>query len=80
MNDVKFSRDETDRVVAKIKGYFEEELGQEIGSFEAEFLFDFFGKELGPYFYNRGLTDAHTLFLERAEEVGYQIQELEKTV
>lgn len=78
MSEVKFSRDETDRIVAKIKGYFEEELGQEIGGFEAEFLLEFLGKEVGPYFYNRGLSDAHTLFLERTEEIGYQIQELEK--
>lgn len=80
MSDIKFSRDETDRIVAKIKAYFDEEMGQEIGGFEAEFLLEFFSKEMGPYFYNRGLNDAHTLFMERAEEIGYQIQELEMPV
>ncbi|MBQ24276.1 MAG: hypothetical protein CL546_04995 [Alcanivorax sp.] len=29
-------------------------LQQDIGGFEAEFLIDFFAKELGPHFYNLG--------------------------
>ncbi len=78
MSEIKFSKDETDRIVAKVKEYFNNELDQDIGGFEAEFLIDFFAKEIGPYFYNRGLTDAHTLYTEKSEELGYQIEELEK--
>lgn len=80
MKDIKFSKDETDRVVSKIKRYFNDELDQDIGGFEAEFLIDFFAKEIGPYFYNRGLLDAHSLFSEKTEEIGYLIEELEKPV
>ncbi len=78
MSDIKFSKDNTDRVVSKIKAYFESELDQDIGGFEAEFLIDFFAKEIGPHFYNKGLEDAHALFSEKANELGYLIQELEK--
>lgn len=78
MSDIKFSKDETDRIVYKIKAYFSDELDQEIGGFDAEFLIEFFGKEIGPFFYNRGLSDAKTLFSEKAEELNYSIQELEK--
>ena len=78
MSDIKFSKDETDRIVSKIKSYFSDELDQEIGGFEAEFLIDFFAKEIGPYFYNRGLSDAQVIFSEKQEEAGYLIQELEK--
>lgn len=78
MSEIKFSREEADGLVHKIKAYVGSELGQDIGSFEAEFLLEFFAKEVGPYFYNRGLADAHTLFLERTEELSYLIQELEK--
>ncbi|MDN3638183.1 DUF2164 domain-containing protein [Simiduia curdlanivorans] len=78
MSDIKFSRDETDRIVGKIKAHFNDELDQEIGGFEAEFLIEFFAKEIGPYFYNRGLADAQTLFSEKLEEAGYLVQELEK--
>lgn len=80
MSDIKFTKDETDQLVSKIKKYFNDELDQDIGGFEAEFLIDFFAKEIGAHFYNRGLSDAHTLFSEKAEELGYLIQELEKPV
>ncbi|PCJ90618.1 MAG: hypothetical protein COA46_10690 [Porticoccaceae bacterium] len=79
MSDIKFSKDETDRIVSKIKMYFNDELDQEIGGFEAEFLMGFFAKEIGPYFYNQGISDAQTLFTEKAEELGYLVQELEKS-
>lgn len=42
------------------------------------FYWIFFAREVGPYFYNRGLADAHLLFTEKAEELSYQLQELEK--
>jgi uncharacterized protein (DUF2164 family) len=80
MSEIKIPRDDTDRIVSKVKDYFDAELDQEIGAFEAEFLIDFFSKEIGPYFYNRALADAHTLFSEKSEEVGYLVQELEKPI
>jgi uncharacterized protein (DUF2164 family) len=78
MIEIKLSKDEISRVVSKVKQHFNDELDQDIGGFEAEFLIDFFAREIGSYFYNRGLADAHTLFTEKAEEIGYLIQELEK--
>ncbi len=78
MSDITFSPDQKARMVSKIKAYFEDELGQDIGGFEAEFLIDFFAKELGPHFYNRGLFDAQQVLTEKMDEVGYVMQELEK--
>ncbi|EAR62289.1 DUF2164 domain-containing protein [Neptuniibacter caesariensis] len=78
MSDIKLSTDETDRIVSKIKTYFRDELDQDIGGFEAEFLIDFFAKEIGPHFYNQGLADANRVFTEKAEDIGYLIQEMEK--
>jgi uncharacterized protein (DUF2164 family) len=46
--------------------------------FEAEFLIDFFAREIGPHFYNRGLFDAQQVLTEKMDEVGYVMQELEK--
>jgi len=79
MSDIKLSTDETERIVGRIKSYFRDELDQELGSFEANFLLEFFAREVGPHFYNRGLADAHMLVTEKSEEIGYLIQELEKT-
>lgn len=78
MSETQLTKDETDSIVAKIKTYFNDEFDQDIGSFEAEFLIDFFAEELGPYLYNQGLTDAHALLTEKTEELGYLIQDLEK--
>jgi uncharacterized protein (DUF2164 family) len=78
MSDFTFPKEEKDPIVSKIKDYFTSELEQDIGGFEAEFLIDFFTKEIGPHFYNRGLSDAQTLFSIKADELSYQLQELEK--
>lgn len=78
MKDIEFSQDQKDRLVAKVKAYFTNELDHEIGGFEAEFLIDFFGKEIGAYYYNRGLFDAQQILNEKMEEVGYLIQEIER--
>lgn len=78
MSDIKLPKEETERIVAAIKRYFDAELEQDIGGFEAEFLIDFFAGQIGPHFYNQGLLDAQQLFAARAEEIGYQLQELEK--
>jgi len=55
---VTFSFEEKAHIVHKIKHYFNTELGEEIGQFDAEFLLEFFGNEIGPYYYNKGLQDA----------------------
>ena len=47
MTEITFSQDQKDRMVSKIKAYFDSELNQEIGGFEAEFLMDFFAAEIG---------------------------------
>lgn len=80
MQKIKLTKPQTAHIVNKIKAYFNDELNQEIGGFEAGFLIDFFAQEIGPHFYNQGLTDAHTLFVEKSEELGYLIQDLEKPV
>ncbi len=78
MSEIQFSKEEKEQIVKKVKMYFNAELDQDIGSFDAEFLIDFFANEIGSYFYNRGLNDAQVLFTEKVEELGYLIQELEK--
>ena len=65
-------------VVAKLQKYFEDKLQQGIGSFDAEFLLDFFSKEVGGYYYNQGLADALKSFEIKMEDVGESIYLLEK--
>lgn len=64
--------------VQKIQGYFQDELEQDIGQFEAEFLLDFLAQEIGPLFYNRGLYDARAVLESHLENISEAIYELEK--
>ncbi len=78
MADIEFSREEREAICRRIQLYFQEELDQEIGQFDAGFLLDFFAGEIGPFFYNRGLYDAQAILESRMENVAEAIYELEK--
>jgi len=84
MNTIKFSSTEIEQLVTKIQGYFSNELDQDLGQFDAEFLLDFFSKEVGAYFYNRGLFDAQAVISAKLENiselVNEGISEIEKPV
>ncbi len=78
MSNIEFSKDEKELIVHKIKRYFSEELDQEIGQFDAEFLLDFFSSQIGPYYYNRGLHDARAVLESRLENIDEALYEIEK--
>ena len=78
MSDIEFTEEEKQILVSKIQSYFHAELSEEIGQFDAEFLLDFFNKEIGAYHYNRGLQDARTLLEENAQNVQQAFYEMEK--
>ena len=65
-------------IVGKLQQYFNDELQQEIGSFDAEFLLDFFAEQVGNYYYNQGLADALKTFESRLEDISDGIYQLEK--
>lgn len=80
MSPIKFTATEKSLLIDKLQRYFLKELEQELGQFDADFLLDFFTKELGSVYYNRGLFDAQTLMAEKLELISEQIVELELPV
>jgi uncharacterized protein (DUF2164 family) len=78
MADIKFTDEEKAVIVRKIQLYFTEELKQEIGRFDAEFLLEFFAEEVGAYFYNRGLYDAQAILTAKLDDLNDAISMLEK--
>ena len=78
MSVVEFSKEEKALITQKLQRYVATELGFDMGSFDAEFLLDFVSKELGCYFYNRGLYDAQTVVNARFEDMAEAIDVLEK--
>jgi uncharacterized protein (DUF2164 family) len=79
MSNISLDDRQKSEIVEKLKKYFDTEMHQEIGQFEAEFLLDFFAKEIGSYFYNQGLQDAGTLFQKKLEDINHNLYELEKS-
>jgi uncharacterized protein (DUF2164 family) len=80
MSEINFMREEKEALTRRIQQYFEKELDQEIGGFEAEFLLDFISKEIGPYYYNKGLQDAKIIFDVKYEEISEAIYDAEKPI
>ncbi len=80
MDKLIFSKEEKQAMVSKVQLYFREELDQEIGSFDAEFLIDFFSEEMGAFFYNRSLYDAEATINEKVSEISDLLLQLEKPV
>ena len=80
MLPIQFSQAEKSLLIDKLQRYFSRELDQELEQFAADFLLDFFTKELGAIYYNRGLFDAQTLMSEKLELISEQIVELELPV
>ena len=78
MSDIEFTPQEKASMVEKLQSYFDRELDQELGQFDAEFLLDFISKQLGAYYYNRGIHDARAIFEERVRSIDDDIYAIEK--
>ena len=79
MSEIKISKQDKEAIVNKIKLYFNDELDQKIGQFDAEFLLDFFLKEVGGYFYNQALADALQVIESKVEDISDTFYSLEKS-
>ena len=77
---IEFSKQNKAAIIEKLKAYFRDELHQEIGGFDAEFLLDFFTKEIGGFYYNQALTDVHALLEKQTEDLVDTIYALEQPV
>jgi len=78
MVTIEFSAQEKSEIVDKIQKYFNDELEQDIGQFDAEFLLDFFSEKVGAYYYNRGLEDARIVIEKNLDKVTDALYEIEQ--
>ncbi len=79
MAKIEFSKAEKELITRKVQMYFREELDQELGQFDAEFLLDFFAEEVGAYFYNRGVRDAQSVIEAKVADINDALYEIEKS-
>ncbi len=75
---ISFSREEAAAITPRLQAYFRDELDVELGGLPAEMLLDFLGREIGPFFYNRGLYDAQAIVAKKAEDISEAIAGLER--
>lgn len=78
MAKITFDDDKKTLLTSKVKTYFDAELGQDIGEFEAEFLIDFFIDEIGKELYNQGVKDAQALLSKKVDDILDSFYDLEK--
>lgn len=80
MSSIEFSSDQRELMVKKFQQYFESNLDVDLEQFDAEFLLDFIAKDIGAFFYNRGLEDARSIVQERVALIDDDIYAIEKEV
>ncbi|NQZ22144.1 MAG: DUF2164 domain-containing protein [Colwellia sp.] len=80
MSVIKFSASQKELLIHKLQQYFSNELDQELAQFDADFLLDFFTKEMGNHFYNQGIYDAQRLLAEKLDYISDEMFQLEKPI
>ena len=75
---ISISRKNKDKIVQDLQEWFQDNLDQDIGALDAEFLTDFFTENIGGLYYNQALKDVHTLIYEKTESLADNIYELSK--
>ena len=78
MAEIEIDQGTKNEIVEKLKQYLAEELSIDLGSFDAQFLLEFFVEQVGYKFYNQGLADALTAFEGKLEEFNDLVYQLEK--
>ena len=79
MTEISFNEEEKSILSQKLQRYIADELDHEIGQFEAEFLLDFISREIGGYYYNKGLQDAGSVVATKFEDINDALYAIEAT-
>ena len=78
MKPIRFSREEMADIKARLRPYFRDELEMELRDLPADMLIEFLAREIGPFFYNRGLHDAQAVVGQMSERISEAIAGLER--
>jgi uncharacterized protein (DUF2164 family) len=75
---INITKDERNRYIEKIVGFFENERDEEIGIIAAESVLDFFLEDIGNGIYNKALNDARKWFTEKMDDANIDFNQLYK--
>ena len=79
MPKIELKEEEKVAAIEKLKAYCQSELDIELGSFDAQFLLEYFIDNLAWSIYNQGLADAFSLVEGSLEDLSEKIYELEQS-
>lgn len=66
---LELSKQEKEDIIPSLRKFCREELEVELSDMRAQFLLDFFQKEIAPYAYNRGVRDAESFLRTKLEDL-----------
>ena len=66
---LELNKEDLPSIVASLQRYFREELDTELSEMRAKLLLDYTQKEIAPFAYNRGVSDAERYFRTKVEDL-----------
>ena len=66
---VELSQEMKNEMIGKLKTFYKEKRGEEIGELAARLLMDFMLNEVAPYYYNQGIRDSIPFMNERVDDL-----------
>lgn len=76
---IELTKPEIASIIPSLQKYCREELELEVGGMQAQFLLDYFLKEIAPFAYNKGVSDAELYFRSKVEDLSGTCYEPELT-
>ncbi|WP_375749827.1 DUF2164 domain-containing protein [Vibrio sp. HN007] len=78
MSDIKLDSKQKEAMISLLQEYFEQELGTDLGQFDADFLIDFISDKMGSIYYNQGVKDAQLVIERKVMDISDELYEIEK--
>lgn len=78
MSDIEFNQQQKEGLTDALQKYCFDELDVELEQFDAWFLLEFVTNKIGPVFYNKGLSDAQSVFERKVQDVADEQYQIEK--
>lgn len=78
MIPIKLPKEQKDEIVRRLQAFFEEERTESIGNLAAEQILDFMLKEIGPYVYNKAISDVRIMMDQKLTQIEDELYAMEK--
>ncbi|ENY6167600.1 DUF2164 domain-containing protein [Vibrio fluvialis] len=78
MSDVSFTQQQGEELASALQKFCADELDIELEQFDAWFLLDFVTNKIGPFYYNRGVSDAQSVVERKMLDIADELYQIEK--